>query len=331
MRTIRTLLVSASLAIALLATTGCERHAKNESFYLISNNLKLPYWQNANAGFNRAAAQYGVTPHLRGPDGFDAQAELAEFQKAVASKPAGILISVADAALMTPDINSAVAAGIPVITIDSDAPNSHRLYFIGTNNLDAGKLGAERAVRRLNNKGNVVFFSNPGQPNLDDRLKGYIDVFQNHPQIKIVDVVNIKGDSGTAFDKSQQFLGKTGAEKIDAFICLEASAGKDVAEVLKRNHATDRLLIATDVDPETLNLIKGGVIDSTVAQKPYTMGYVGLKALDEIHHYLPAQFRTDYSVDSFSPFPVFVDTGTALVDKNNVEMFLQAAAEAQGK
>jgi ribose transport system substrate-binding protein len=86
-----------------------------------------------------------------------------------------------------------------------------------------------------------------------------------------------------------------------------------------------------DVDPDTLQLIKEGVIDSTIAQKPYTMGYFGLKQLDEINHYRPAQFRTDYGVDSFSPYPVFVDTGTALVDKNNVDIFLSAAAEAQGK
>ncbi len=331
MRNIRTSLVFALLAIALLATTGCERHQKSESYYLISNNLKLDYWKSANAGFSKAAADYGVTAHLRGPDNYDAQAELDEFQKAVAAKPSGILVSVADAALMTPAINAAIAARIPVITIDSDAPNSQRLFFIGTNNLEAGKLGGARAAKKLSNKGNVVFFSMPGQPNLYERLKGYIDIFEDHPQIKIVDVVNIKGESVTAFDKAQQFLSKTGAEKIDAFICLEASAGKDVAEVLKRGNATNRLLIAMDIDPETLNLIKAGSIDSTISQKPYTMGFVGLRALDEVHHYLPAAFRNDYSVNAYSPYPVFIDTGTSLIDNSNVDIFLQAAAEAQGK
>ena len=329
MRNIRTLLVFASFATMLLAITGCERHSTSENYYLISNNIKLPYWQSANAGFMKAAAQYGVTGHLRGPDNYDPQAEVGEFRKAAATKPAGILVSVADAALMTPEIDKAVAAGIPVITMDSDAPNSHRLYFIGTNNMDAGRLGGQRAVKKLGGKGNIVFFSMPGQPNLDERLKGYIDIFEDHPQMKIVDVFNIKGESGNAFDKAQQFVGKTGAEKIDAFICLEASAGKDVAEVLKRANATDRLLIAMDIDPDTLNLIKAGSIDSTISQKPYTMAYVGLKGLDEVHHYLPKQFRTDYGVNSFSPYPVFVDTGTSLIDKTNVDMLLENSAEAQ--
>jgi ribose transport system substrate-binding protein len=84
-----------------------------------------------------------------------------------------------------------------------------------------------------------------------------------------------------------------------------------------------------DIDPDTLNLIKSGNIDSTISQKPYTMAYIGLKGLDEVHHYLPKQFRTDYGVNSFSPYPVFVDTGTSLIDKTNVDMLLENSAEAQ--
>ena len=232
---------------------------------------------------------------------------------------------------MAPEIDAALQAGIPVITIDSDAANSHRLFFIGTNNLAAGRVGGERVVHKLSGTGNVVFFSMPGQPNLDERLKGYRDAFESHPGIKIMDVFNIKGDSGNAFDKTQQYLALTGPAKIDAFVCLEASAGKDVGEVLKREKATDRLLIAMDVDPDTLNLIKEGVINATIAQKPFTMGFYGLKALDEIYHYPQKKLSPDYTQDTFSPFPVFVDTGTAEVDKNNVDLFMSAASENQQK
>ena len=121
-----------------------------------------------------------------------------------------------------------IAAGIPVITMDSDAPESKRLYFIGTNNLEAGRLGGERVAARLNGKGNVVFFTNPGQPNLEERLKGYKDVFAGYPGIKVVEVFDIKGDSGTAMDKAAEYLARTGEDKIDGFICLD-SAGEDVA------------------------------------------------------------------------------------------------------
>jgi ribose transport system substrate-binding protein len=57
------------------------------------------------------------------------------------------------------------------------------------------------------------------------------------------------------------------------------------------------------------------------------MGYVGLKALDEIHHDPPKSLSKDYSTNSFAPYPVFVDTGTALVDKTNVDSYIATAAE----
>ena len=100
-----------------------------------------------------------------------------------------------------------------------------------------------------------------------------------------------------------------------------------VSDAIKRANATDRTLVAFDVNQDTLDGIKGGSIDATIAQKPYTMGWVGLKALDEIFHAPPKELGKDYSVDSFSPYPVFVDTGTSLVDKNNVDLYLSSAAE----
>jgi ribose transport system substrate-binding protein len=317
-----------SLAIALLSLAGCQRHSTSEKYYLVSNNLKLAYWQTAAAGFNKAAAEYHVKAFVVGPDTYDPQAELADLQNAIAQKPAGILISVADAASFTPAINSAIDAGIPIITMDSDAPHSHRLFFIGTNNLEAGHLGGQRVMGRLpGGKGNVVFFTMPGQPNLDDRFKGYQDVFSDHPGIRTVEVVDIKGQPTAAFDKTQQYLTKTGVDKIDAFICLEASAGKEVGAVLRNHNVKDRLIVAMDVDPGTLSLIKNGVINATIAQKPYTMGYIGLRSLDEIFHSGLKSFSSDYSVDVFSPFPVFVDTGTAVVDNVNVDLYLDSAAQ----
>jgi ribose transport system substrate-binding protein len=308
--------------------TGCTRHNKDEHYYLIATNIKVPYWQTAGAGFTNAATEYGVTAEMRGPDGFDPQAEVQEFHTAAASKPAGILISVADAKLLTPEIDAAVAAGIPVITIDSDAPDSNRLYFIGTNNLEAGRLGGTHLATMLKGKGNVVFFSNPGQPNLNERLKGYKDVFSGYPGIKVVDVFDIKGDSGNAMDKAREYLALTGPQKIDAMVCLESASGRDVAEAFKRSHAEGRVLIAMDIDEGTLELVKDGTIDATISQKPYTMGLLGLKALDEVHHSPVKSLGENYALDPFARFPSFIDTGVSLVDKSNLDSILPRVKSA---
>ena len=132
----------ALLSVALISMfTGCARHSKSEHYYLIASNTGVPYWKTAAEGFDKAATEDGVTAEIRGPKGFDPQAEVDEFKSVVALKPAGILVSVANSQLMMPQINAAIEAGIPVITMDSDSPESKRLYFIGTNNLEAGHLG----------------------------------------------------------------------------------------------------------------------------------------------------------------------------------------------
>jgi ribose transport system substrate-binding protein len=314
------------LALGVMFTTGCgARHSDKEVYYLIATNINLPYWQTAAAGFKASAAQYHVTAKVAGPDTYDPKAELAELHSAIAAKPAGILISVADASVLQSEIDAAVNAGIPVITMDSDDPGSRRLYFIGTNNLEAGEMGARRLIQKLGGKGNVVFFTLGGQPNTDERLKGFKDVLATRPDIKIVDVFDIKGDARNAFDKAQEDLALTGPKKIDAFVCLEASSGKTVADAVKRAGG-GRELVAFDVDQDTLDAIKAGTIDATIAQKPYTMGYVGLKALDEVFHAPPKEFGKDYSADSFAPYPVFVDTGTSLVDQSNVDLYIAGAA-----
>ncbi len=315
----------ASLGVAAcLLSVGCERHSASEQYYLIAANIGLPYWKTANAGLQAAALQYGVKAEMRGPNSLDAKAEADEFDAMIARKPAGMLVSAADPKLMQPEIDKALAAGIPVITMDSDAPESDRLYFVGTNNLQAGRLGGQRLVQKLNGKGNVVFFTIAGQLNAAERLKGYKDVIADHPGLKVADVFDMHGDSGAAMDKAGEYLARKGADTVDAFVCLEASAGKDVSEALKRAGAKGKILIAMDTDQDTLDLIKDGTIDSTIAQKPFTMAFFGLKGLDDVHHYPPKEkLTTDFDLESNSPFPSFVDTGVALVDSTNVDAVLK--------
>jgi ABC-type sugar transport system, periplasmic component len=320
---------TATLALAtmgLIFASGCDRHDKKEVFYLISVNSTMSYWQTLANGFNKAAADYKVTAKVVGPDNYDPQGELAELQKAVAAKPAGILIQAADAAVLKPGIDAAVAAGIPVITVDSDASDSSRLYFIGTNNLEAGRVGGKHLAQKLGGKGNVIFYSFTGQPNIDDRLQGFKDALSAYPGIKIVEVVDVKADRNAAFDRTQQFMALSGAQKIDAFVSLEATSGKIVADAVKRANGSDRIVMAWDVSQDTLDEVKSGSIEATIAQKPFTMGYYGLKALDEVFHNPPAQLSKDNAADSFSHYPVFVDTGTSLVDKNNADAYIAAAA-----
>ncbi len=308
------------VAAALLLTSGCSnsRHDPTESYYLVASNTKLPYWQAALAGLSRASSDLKVKAEMLGPATYDAKAQREDFRHAVSKKPAGILISAADPELMRPEIDSAIAAGIPVITVDSDAPNSKRLFFVGTNNYQAGLTGGRVLSQRLKKKGNIVVFTIPAQANLIERLRGYEDALAD-TNIKVIQLVDVRGDPSLAFDKTVEIL-QTGKVNVDGFVCLEATAGKEVADVLGRRKVLGKTVIAMDTDDGTLDWIEKGGIAATVAQKPFTMAYYGLRLLDDLHHNKLSKLDGDWSQDLRALVPSVVDTGSSLIDGSNVSI-----------
>jgi ribose transport system substrate-binding protein len=324
--------LSLLLAPAFLGTiftlTSCagSSHDPAEKYILVADNTKISYWQAAAQGLGHATAELKVKMEVLGPDGHDPQAEHDAFKHAVAEKPAGILISASDPNLLTPDINSALDQGIPVVTIDADAESSKRLFFIGTDNYNAGNVGGKLAAKLLSGKGNVVVFTLPGQSNLKDRLQGYQAAFAG-TDIKISQVVDINGNSDVAFDSAKKLLdSKT---KVDAFICLEAVSCPAVADVVNRAGMAGKLtVIAMDTDPATIEWINKGVISATIAQKPWTMAYYGTKLLADIHLHPPTPLGKDWSKSVYSPVPTFVDTGAFVVDKSTVAALSQQPPSA---
>lgn len=314
----------AGVALVLSAFLSCgTAHDSDEYFVFVAANLQVPYWRAAGAGFSKAAEGMKIKFDFVGPQSYDPKAERDALDQAVQKKATGILLGVTDPALLKDSIDKAVAAGIPVITMDSDAPASKRLFFIGTNSYEAGFAGGQRLAQELKGKGNVVIFTMPAQPNLQDRQRGYKDALERSPNIKITRVVDIQGDPRITFDTTTEIIGKE-KDKVDAFVCLEAQSGKEVAGLLDRYGVTGKVVMAMDTDPETLDWIQKGKIAATIAQKPYTMGYVGMQMLDTLYHRKPPTLAADWSKDIYAPVPSFVDTGSALIDKTNLDSFLQA-------
>ena len=325
------LLAACCLAIGFLTACG-GRHSDDEHYYLVTANKSIPYWQSAGNGFIEGGNQMKVHAEIVGPDTYDPANEKDAFHALLSKnpKPSGIIVSPADPEGMKPEIDNAIAAGIPVITIDTDSPNSNRLFFIGTNNYQAGQLGAQVMAKQLNGKGNVVVFTMPNQVNLEERMHGYKDVFEKYPGIKITQVVDIKGDPRIAFDTAQNMIDKK--EPVDGFACLEAQAGKEIATVLDNNHLDGKkVVVAMDTDDKTLDWVKKGVIAATVAQKPFTMGYVGIKMVDDYHHSAQDIAKMASTKGPDSPLPAFIDTGATLVDKNNVDEIIQMLSQSGKK
>ncbi len=310
------------LAVIGLASCQTPYHEQEERYVFVASNVNLPYWQEAQAGLTDAAKQLGVKSELTGPEKFDPQEQLRAFQKVVESKPAGIMISVTRPELFLDAINAAMAQGIPVITVDSDAPNSKRVMFVGTDNFRAGGESARRMADILKGQGQVVVITIPGQLNVDERLRGVNETLKKYPGIKIVQAIDDKGDPRVANDNIAALL--KAKAKIDGIISLEASGGSGAAEALHRLDVKIPI-VGFDKDPETLDWIDRDGITATVTQKPYVMAYYALKFADDLHHNAVHDFK-DWRTAPAPPMPTFVDTGTAVVDKSNAKVFREALA-----
>lgn len=306
------------MVAAIISLTSCTplAHDPKETYVLITADTHLPYWQTMLAGLNRAASELKVRAEMDGPENYDPKAEYEAFQKAVQRKPSGILLWAVDPELMTPGIDAAVAQGIPVITVNADAPQSKRLLFVGTDNYKAGSLAGRLAIDLIKDRGNIVVFETSAPANAKLRLAGVRDAIADHDAIKISQVIDVKGDPTVVFDATKQVLDSKAP--VSAFICISATAGPEVGEVVNREGMGGKVaIIAMDSDPRTVQLIQRGAVSAAVAQKPFTMAYSGVKLLDELHHHPPNPLSKDWAHDPFSPVPVFVDTGTFVINKQN--------------
>ena len=314
----------AILLAGLLVSCAQPYHQAEERYVFVAFNTSLPYWQEAEAGLTDAAKQMGVKAELVGPAAFSPDEELKAFQQAAAQKPSGILLSASNPEIFRAPIAAAIEQGIPVICVDADSPESNRVLFVGTDNFRAGQESGKRMGELLRGKGNIVVVTIPGQFNLGERLRGVNEALKKFPGIKIVKTIDDKGDPRNAYDAISSLV--QGKDRPDGILCLEASGGPGSADALHRMDLTGKIpIVAFDKDPETLDWIQRGAITATVVQKPYVMSYYGLKFLDDLHHNAVHAFK-DWRNAPASPMPAWVDTGTAIVDKNNLAIFRESLA-----
>ena len=322
--TCRLLCIALLLSVGIL--TSCQKsfHEETERYIFVAANTSLPYWQEAKAGFMDAARGIGVKAEFTGPDSYSPEEELDAFQKAVDQHPSGIAVSPAKPEVFKDAIDAAVKSGIPVVCVDSDSPESRRILFIGTDNYQAGLISGKRIADLVQGQGEIVLITIPGQLNVDERVRGVTESFKRYPKIKISHTLDDKGDPRSANDQISSLV--QAKEKIDGILCVEASGGPGAAEALHRLNLSGKIpIVAMDRTPETLDFIQQGAIAATVSQKSYTMAFYGLRFLDDLHHNIVHEFK-DWKTAPVSPLPARVDTGTAVIDANNLAAFRAAEA-----
>ena len=295
------------------AKGGAEQH-----YVMISAVTGGPYWIDSKLGLYDKAKELGVSAVFTGPPTVDVNAQIDSVNRAIAQKVDGIIMcAVADA--VTPAIDKAIEAGIPVVCADADAPSSRRYSFIGTGNYNAGFKGGEELAKLLGGRGEVALMYIPGWDNLIQRIEGYKAALAKYPDIKIVIIGNDKGSQTEAEKECRAIL--QAYPNLAGFGCVAAIGGQGAAVAVKQAGKAGKVkIVAMDRDEATLQFIQESVIDASIAQRTYMMTYLALQMLYDLHNNR-IKFTDDWRKIGVNPLPPVVDTGTFVIDKSNVDSF----------
>ena len=170
--------------------SGTGGAAKSEELYsMVVFTKGAEYFNWCYAGMKDAAASIGdhITVELQGPAEWDASLEARTVEQVTAKNPTGILVASADETTLNAAIGKALDAGIPVIGFDSDAAESGRLSYVGTDNYDFGATAAKSMAEMLGGEGEVAICMVPGAIAQEDRAEGFKNwLEENAPDIKVV-------------------------------------------------------------------------------------------------------------------------------------------------
>ncbi|HHV09889.1 MAG TPA: sugar ABC transporter substrate-binding protein [Clostridiales bacterium] len=292
--------------------------SKDDVYYLIGGLLEQPYFIDHKMGFETACNELGVTGRFIGPSGYDMTAEAQMIEDAISQKPKGILVMAFEDTL-TPAINKAKAAGIPVITIDMDTIDSQRDFFVGGDTLEYGRIHARTIAQALNGEGKILIHYNVGQNSQDQRAKGFKEELAKYPGIQIVQEVGGQADLSKDSDALKAAL--QAHPEVDGISTMVSTGGVAAATAVRELGKTGEItIIADSKDEATLKLIESGEINSTVAIKTRIEPYIAMKIL-ALKNYTNIQVSQDDSAAQLNILPNRVDIGTFVINQDNAKYF----------
>lgn len=160
---------------------------------LIAKSSTNPVFLSARTGAEAAAkeltAEYHVPVEIvwMTPPTEDGQVQAQRIAQAVNEGATAILVSCSDAGKVTGAINDAVARGVPVMTFDSDAPDSRRFAFYGVDDVKTGMAVMDELAKQMGGKGQIgILAGNQNAPNLRRRVEGVLEAAKKYPDMTIV-------------------------------------------------------------------------------------------------------------------------------------------------
>ena len=293
---------------------------KDQLYIEVSALGGLDYFYDHKMGMQKVGEELGVHTEYVGPVDYDMNAMIAAFEQAIAKKPQGIVVVGFEDSL-NPIVKKAQDAGIPVVTVDADLPNSERMAFVGTGNYNAGKVGAEKLADVIGGKGKVALMTKPGQSNLEERLQGYRDTLAKFPDIEIVQIADTQSDPIVAAQAAAALLQKF--PDLAGIGCVEAAGGAGSATAVKEAKLEGKVkIVSMDRGNDVLALIMDGTITASVAQQTALMPYYATQILFNLAN-SKVEITSNNAAAGVAGIPSMIDTGAIIVDAENAKYFVR--------
>ncbi|MBC9205849.1 sugar-binding protein [Roseomonas aerophila] len=302
------LAMPAALGLGAALTTRAQAQEKRTLAFVV--NVSADFWTICRRGIDKANREHtDFNMEMIVPGQASAAEQRRIVDELLARKVAGIAISPINPANSTEMLNR-VASQAVLFTSDSDAPNSNRAVYIGTDNVAAGREAGKQMKRALPNGGKAMLFvGTMDADNARERVQGIREELQGG-NINIVDIRTDESDIARAQRNVEDTLARYA--DINLLVGLWAYNTPQIYQAVKGAGREGKVkIVGFDEDGLTLRGVAEGVIESTVVQQPFEFGYqsmVGMvKYLNNDRGFIPANKQ--------------IIIPTRIIDKSNVSEF----------
>jgi ribose transport system substrate-binding protein len=266
-------------AIAVSAALGASAFAQDKPEIAFVVNGPSDFWKIMEAAVAKAQTEMpDVTLSFRYPERADAAIQRRMMDDLVAAGVDAIAVSIVDPPTSTDAINT-VAAQIPFFTFDSDATQSDRIAYIGSSNVQLGKMAGELMKKAMDGKEGkcMGFVGLPGADNAKERIQGYNEAVAG-TGLELIDVRGDDIDQTRARANVDDVL--VANPEVNCMVGFYSYNPPRMYEALRDAGKLGEItVVAFDEDPITLGAVKEGSFAGTVVQQPYEWGAQGAKLI----------------------------------------------------
>ncbi|HXM28434.1 MAG TPA: sugar-binding protein [Chthoniobacterales bacterium] len=304
---LKSVLCTITATMVLASTASAESKSLDLAF--LTNNAS-DFWTIARAGCEQAQKEVpNIKVEFKIPADGTAAEQTRIFDDLLVKGVNGIALSPVDPANQTAMIDKGAAKAL-IVTQDSDAPKSQRSFYVGTDNVAAGRQAGELIKKAVPNGGSIMLFvGKRDAQNAKERIQGVEETLKG-TNIKILDVRTDDTDRVRAKQNVADTLVKN--PDIACLVGLWSYNGPAILNAVKDANKIGKVKIVTfDEENDTLQGVKDGAIEATVVQNPYEFGRQAVT--------LMAKKLRNENPDIPADGKVIVPTRA--IDKSNVDEF----------